>query len=91
MGLRRRVRLKESGSGPRGLAIGGSTAYIAQYFSDALATVDLSTGTVGQIALGPRPEPSIARRGQMLFHNANLCFQHWQSCASCHPDVLATA
>jgi len=21
----------------------------------------------------------------MLFHDASLCFQHWQSCASCHP------
>jgi cytochrome c peroxidase len=33
------------------------------------------------------------RRGEMLFHDAKLCFQQWQSCASCHPgsgrvDVL---
>ena len=25
----------------------------------------------------------------MLFHNADLCFQHWQSCATCHPDARA--
>jgi cytochrome c peroxidase len=25
----------------------------------------------------------------MLFHDASLCFQGWQSCASCHPDGRA--
>jgi YVTN family beta-propeller protein len=86
-GLRRRVRLQ--GQGPRGLAIVGSTAYVAEYFSDTLATVDLATGAVGQIALGPKPQLSPARRGQMLFQNADLCFQHWQSCETCHPDARA--
>ena len=28
-----------------------------------------------------------ARRGEMLFHDARLCFQQWQSCATCHPDA----
>ena len=23
----------------------------------------------------------------MLFHDAEICFQHWQSCATCHPDA----
>ncbi|MHC4147198.1 MAG: cell surface protein, partial [Planctomycetota bacterium] len=26
------------------------------------------------------------RRGEMLFNDALLCFQSWQSCASCHPS-----
>jgi YVTN family beta-propeller protein len=84
-GLRRRIHLE--GFGLRGLAIAGSTAYVAEYFSDAVAAVDLSTGAIDQIALGPKPQPSIARRGQMLFEDADLCFQHWQSCESCHPDA----
>jgi cytochrome c peroxidase len=25
----------------------------------------------------------------MLFHDADLCFQRWQSCASCHPGARA--
>ena len=25
----------------------------------------------------------------MVFHDARLSFQHWQSCASCHPDARA--
>ena len=87
VGLRRRVRLQ--GLGPRGLVIVGSTAYVAEYFSDTLATVDLATGVVGQIALGPKPQLPIVRRGQMLFQNADLCFQHWQSCETCHPDARA--
>jgi cytochrome c peroxidase len=26
------------------------------------------------------------RRGEMLWNDGTACFQHWQSCASCHPD-----
>lgn len=29
----------------------------------------------------------LARIGEMLFNDARPCFQHWQSCASCHPDA----
>jgi len=36
--------------------------------------------------LGPAPKPTARRRGEMLFHDATLCYQQWQSCASCHPD-----
>ena len=32
---------------------------------------------------------TIQRRGEMFFHDADLCFQNWQSCASCHPDARA--
>jgi cytochrome c peroxidase len=35
---------------------------------------------------------TIERKGQMLFNDAELCFQGWQSCASCHPsDARADA
>ncbi len=33
----------------------------------------------------------VRRRGEMLFNDASLCFQQWQSCASCHPDGRADA
>ena len=42
---------------------------------------------VASIALGPEPKLTAERRGQMLFGDAALCFQHWQSCVSCHPDA----
>jgi mono/diheme cytochrome c family protein len=88
VGLRRRISL--AGLGPRGLVAVGSTVYVAEYFSDTLAAVDLESkapSPVRQIALGPAPQLSIERRGEVLFHDARMCFQHWQSCATCHPDA----
>jgi len=87
-GIRRRIKLK--GKGPRGLAIVGSEAYVAEYFTDTLAVVDLAAEgdqRVDSIALGPKPVLTLRRKGQMYFHDAALCFQRWQSCASCHPDA----
>jgi cytochrome c peroxidase len=31
------------------------------------------------------------RKGEMYFHDASLCFQQWQSCTTCHPDVRTDA
>jgi len=42
---------------------------------------------VSTIALGPKPELTLERKGELLFHDATICSQHWQSCASCHPDA----
>ena len=100
VGLRRRIRLPGRDpwayvgdpkvNSPRGLAVVGSKVYIAVYFSDVLAVVDLEPKPgypVSTVALGPPPKMSVARRGEMLFHDASLCFQHWQSCSSCHPGA----
>jgi len=100
--VRRRIRLQGRGpwgwlgadyteaNGPRGMAIVGRKVYIAVYFSDKLAVVDLDAHPAREltlIPLGPKPELTIQRRGEMHFFDAWLCFQHWQSCASCHPDA----
>jgi YVTN family beta-propeller protein len=90
--LWRRVALP--GKGPRGVAVVGSTAYVAQYFSDSLAVVELdgsANPVVRTIPLGPAPVLTQQRRGQMLFDDATICYQSWQSCASCHPDARADA
>lgn len=88
VGMRRRLKLK--GNGPRGIAIAGTKVYAAEYFTDTIGVVDINPearpGAVS-IALGPSQEMSQVRIGEMLFHNAALCFQNWQSCVSCHPDV----
>ena len=42
--------------------------------------------SIRTIALGPPVQLSARRRGHLLFHDATICFEHWQSCASCHPD-----
>ena len=86
--LRQRVRLP--GNGPHGVAVVGDRAYVAEYFTDTLSVIDLKspTGTpVEQIALGPAPQLTRERRGEILFFDATMCFQHWQSCGSCHPDA----
>ena len=41
VGLRRRIKL--DGIGPRGVAVVGSTVYVAEYFTDTLAVVDLES------------------------------------------------
>jgi YVTN family beta-propeller protein len=90
VGLRERVKLQ--GHGARYLAVAGEKAYVACYFSDALDVVDLQSQPprqTGSVALGPVPVLGTARRGHMLFTDADLCFQHWQSCESCHPDARA--
>jgi mono/diheme cytochrome c family protein len=82
-------RIELPGKGPRGLAAVGSRVYAAQYFSDSLAVIDLEAGpdaSPGTIALGPPPQLTPQRRGELLFHDATICYQQWQSCASCHPD-----
>ncbi len=85
-GIRQRIKL--CGKGPRALAIVGSDIYVAEYFTDSMTVVDINKMTGAKttaLALGATPKISIRRRGEMLFHDASLCFQHWQSCASCHP------
>jgi YVTN family beta-propeller protein len=81
--LRRRVKL--DGNGPRNLTVVGNTAYIGEYFTDSIGIVDIIAGSAKSIKLAPDIEMTTARKGEMLFHDARLCFQMWQSCASCHP------
>ena len=82
-------RIPLPGKGPRGVCTAGSKVYAAEFFSDAVAVIDLATADAkaGSIALGPAPRLTQRRWGQLLFHDATLCLEHWQSCASCHPDA----
>jgi len=88
--LQRRIALPSIGA--RAMTTVGSKAYVAGYFSDTLDVVELTleaSQPVRTIRLGPEPQLSIRRRGEMLFHDATICFEHWQSCSSCHPDGRA--
>jgi DNA-binding beta-propeller fold protein YncE len=85
-GIRTRVPL--SGKGPGNILYAYNKAYITSYFSDALDIVDFSgpqvrTWLVHLQEIAPAMDRE--RYGEMLFHDASQCFQHWQSCASCHP------
>jgi len=37
------------------------------------------------------PRLTLAREGESLFNDGFLCFEHWQSCATCHPDARSDA
>jgi cytochrome c peroxidase len=84
--VRLRKRLELPGTGPRALALAGSKLYVANYFSDDLCRIDLGAlkPTAELLSLGFVREPSLERKGEMLFNDAQICFQGWQSCASCH-------
>jgi len=89
--LRQRLRL--AGSGPRGLAVVGSKVYAAEYFTDTIGVVDIGQARPRALSLplGKQRRMTTVRKGEMFFHDANLCFQKWQSCSSCHPGVRADA
>lgn len=97
-----RTRIQLPGNGPRGLYLTNDTAYVAQYFSGDLAAVPLypvalplpaggeRAGVRGYqahtISLGPAQKLTTERQGEIYFNDATRCFQHWQSCESCHPE-----
>ncbi|MFQ6035164.1 MAG: beta-propeller fold lactonase family protein [Sedimentisphaerales bacterium] len=93
-GIRQRVKL--CGKGPRALAIVGSKIYVAEYFTDSITKFEIQNSkfkipfALSLVSRDPmedgRRTKDVRRRGEMLFHDATICFQQWQSCASCHPD-----
>ncbi len=99
-------RVSTSGKGPRAVTIGEETeengqkrlyTYAACVFSDSvdrilLAENPFNTGRTIQLNQNDAiPRPTLARMGESLFNDGFLCYEHWQSCASCHPDARSDA
>ncbi len=86
--IRRRVLV--GGDGPRGVVTFGRTAVTALYFADAVSTLALDDASAPAKVIQIAPKKDLTkdrvRRGEMLFNDGSMCFQQWQSCASCHPD-----
>jgi YVTN family beta-propeller protein len=100
VGVRQRIRLPQTDLGPRAVVLLGRRAYVANYFSDSLSLVDLGTpqprpssitlsrqlaGADARKLSSPLDRMSLARKGEFYFNDAGICFQGWQSCATCHP------
>ena len=83
-GIRKRVPLQ--GNGPRTVVFSDGIFYAAEYFTDSVAKIDLNGTVTDDIKLNPDLKYTEVRKGEMYFHDADFCFQKWQSCASCHPD-----
>lgn len=82
-------RFSLAGKGPRALVVRQNDAYLAEYYSDSVGIVsvdDAGKPTVRSISLGDNADLTPRRKGELLFNNASICYQQWQSCASCHPD-----
>lgn len=86
VGVRQRIKLSEKDRGPRSVALIGTTAWLGNYFTDTLTRIDLAASRpqAESIPLGPGQEMTAIRKGEFLFNDASICFQGWQSCASCH-------
>jgi YVTN family beta-propeller protein len=83
-GLRTRIKLHSKG--PRSLALTANKAFIGNYFSDSLSIVRLEPDahSSATIQFESPLELMPVRKGEMYFNDATICYQGWQSCASCH-------
>ena len=83
-----RLRRIPLGGRPLGLKItpDGKRAVVANHLSNSIQVVDLDSGGVRSISLGGPREPSLARRGEAIFYDAQRSFNQWYSCSSCHVE-----
>ncbi len=86
-----RFRRIELGGRPLGMhaAQDSRTVWVANHLLDRLQIVDIRSGHVRNISLGPVTEDEHAQlvhRGMEIFHDARRSLDQWYSCHSCHLD-----
>ena len=88
-GLFRRVEL---GGRPLGVKfIGPGKVVVANYLLNTLQIVDVVRAKlVRTISLGGPESPSLARRGEAIFYDADRSLNSWFSCNTCHTDGHTT-
>jgi YVTN family beta-propeller protein len=77
------------GVNPRGLAVSpdGRWVYVAEALADTVAVIDVTRlEKVATIDLGGPQEITLARKGERIFHSAEVTYGRQFSCHSCHPD-----
>ena len=77
------------GRNPRGLAISpdGLFVYVAEALADSVAVIDVERREkVATIDLDGPEEITLARKGESIFHSAEVTYGRQFSCHSCHPD-----
>ena len=79
-------RISLQGRSPREVISAGGKIYVSSYFSTFIEVVPEDSRPATTLTLGQEPLPDNIRRGELAFSDATLCYQHWQSCTSCHPD-----
>ncbi|MBR2987927.1 MAG: c-type cytochrome [Clostridia bacterium] len=76
------------GVGVRNIVEKDGVLYCANYFDGTVSAVTLSNYSVKTLSFVKQPEASAVRQGQILWSDANMCYQKWESCNSCHPDGI---
>ena len=77
------------GANPRGIAVSpdGRSVYVAEALDDTVSMIDVATQTrVAVIDLGGPSVITLGRRGERIFHSAEVTYGRQFSCHSCHPD-----
>lgn len=81
-------RISLGGKGARAVGFANGSVYVAEYFTGKVKIVDADLLTVSaEIGLGDQPKNDAERLGEIYWNDASICYQNWQSCASCHPDA----
>ncbi|HEY2892823.1 MAG TPA: cytochrome c peroxidase, partial [Pirellulales bacterium] len=63
----------------------GEHVYVANSLLNCVQVVNVASRQLERtIELGRSPTPSLARRGEAIFHDANRSVDGWYSCHSCH-------
>lgn len=82
-----KTRIPLSLLSPSHLVCGGGKIYISGKFTPSVECI--SSLKSQMINLGTDDVFESSRRGELAFNDASICYQGWQSCASCHPDGRA--
>ena len=78
----------EVGVGVRAITEKDGILYCGLYFDGAIDTIKLSDLSTKRLTFATQPEANTVRQGQILWSDANNCYQRWESCNSCHPDAI---
>ena len=76
------------GVGVRSITEKNGILYCGLYFDGGVDAIKLSDLTIKKLNFVTQPEASVVRQGQILWSDANNCYQKWESCNSCHPDAI---
>lgn len=81
----RRIKV---GGRPMGMTlVDPQTMVVANYLLNCLQVVDLDSGEITKsISLGGPSEMDLARRGEVVFYDADRSMHSWFSCHTCHTD-----
>ena len=74
------------GKGVRSVVAVKDKIYATNYYTGQIAVISGKERNVQLQSLGTSLSSTTVGRGDMYFHDATLCYQMWQSCATCHPN-----